>query len=130
MHTQNLIHGQKPEFGNIAHINYVRLMERHMSGEINFHEITWQPGQYIGGGDKSKPRFKFCSPKNADCLVDYIPCPRCKRQHILLVCIDPDSVPYDQNVAADEESEEFECWSCGLEFETQQRLVYVKQPVV
>jgi|GEM_PF-3329009 len=129
MTSQNLINGQKPEFGNPSHINYVKLMERYMSGEINFYEITWQHALYIGGGDKSKPRFKFCSPSNADCLLDYIPCPRCKRQHILLVCIDPDGVPYEQSLVADEGSAEFNCWSCGLEFETENRCVYVKQPV-
>ncbi len=130
MNQQNLINGAKPEFGNPQHIKWLKDKERYMSGEINFHEITWQHGQYIGGGASTRPRFKFCSPKNADCLVDYIPCPRCNRQHILLVCIDPDSVPYDQSLSADEGSKEFSCWSCGLEFETEDRCVYVKQPVV
>lgn len=130
MDHKNLINGQNPEFGNTLHIAFVRGKERVMSGEINFHEISWQHAHYIGTDAGRKPRFRFCGPKNADCLVDYVPCPRCNRQHILLVGIDTDSVAIDQLLMADEASEEFSCWSCGLEFETVKRLVYVKQPVI
>lgn len=127
MKKENLIDGQLPEFGNPVHIKWLREKAEIMNGEINFHEISWMPARYIDGGGKTKPRFEIVDDRDdEDCVVDYVPCPRCARLHILLVCFDPQQVPYEQSIQIDEDSKEFDCWNCGLEFEVDERMVYVK----
>lgn len=126
---KNLINGQKPEFGNTSQIKELQRIENIFTGKINFHEIEWMPAVYIDGGGKSKPRYKYVDDyKDADCLVDHVPCPRCGKNHILLICLEDSGVWYEDLLAVDKETQEgFECWNCGLSMHADDdRNVYVK----
>lgn len=129
MKSDNLIKGQKPEFGNTDQIKWLQNMAEIFNGEINFDEIDWQYGIYIGGGGRVKPGFRHdVSLIDADCLYDYIKCPRCGRHHILLICFDPQGNWYDELIEIDKETDEgFSCWNCGLEMHTKSRMIYVKK---
>lgn len=126
--VKNRINGQKPEFGNLEHIAFCRKIERIFSGQVNFHTIEWKSCFYWGGStDTGKPKFRWASHKNANALVDYIPCPKCGRLHCLLFSFDPMDNWYDNLIQVDEAAKEFDCWNCGTEFETDDdRNVYVK----
>lgn len=129
MKTDNLIKGQKPEFGNPDHIKWLAEKSAIMNGGINFDEIDWKFALYIDGGGKSKPRFEWVENfKNADCLVCYVKCPRCGRNHILLYCFDVSPQLWnDELIRIDKEVEDgFSCWSCGLEMYAEDRLLYVR----
>lgn len=129
MVSKNLINGEKPEFGNKEHIDFCRNVEKIFSGEINIHEIDWQPCHYLGKHtDTGKPKFRYVEDhKKADALVDFIPCPRCQKRHCLLFTFDPLGNWYDELLAVDESSKSFKCWNCKLEFVTDDcRNVYVK----
>jgi hypothetical protein len=124
---KNLIKGEKPEFGNLIHIAFCRKIERIFKGEESIHEIDWQPCHYWGKHtDTGKPKFRYVDFKNADALVDFIPCPKCQKRHCLLLTFDPLGNWYDELIAIDRSSENFECWNCKLEFETIDRNVFVK----
>jgi hypothetical protein len=115
----NTIHGEAPQIFNARHIAFIKEKDRVLSGEINFHTIQWAHCQYSGShNETNKPIFRYTSFKNSNAVVDYIPCPRCGRQHVLLVGYDPDDNWYDQLALIDETVEEFECWNCGIKFET------------
>ena len=127
--NRNMINGQLPQIGNPLHIAYVKSKARVMSGGINFHTITWNYCHYWGGStDTNKPKYRYEDPKNADAVVDHIPCPKCGRLHVLLVAYDPQGNWYDELIDIDASVKEFACWNCHTEFETDDdRNVYVKQ---
>lgn len=124
----NRINGQPLEFGNREQIEFVNRHNRIFSGEEAFHEIEWKFCIYMGHtGPTSKPRFKIVEWNNAcDAVVDYIPCPRCRRIHILLV--HGGYNPYDLLVAANRKTDDgFHCWNCKTEFYTENHFVFVKK---
>lgn len=128
MNPRNLIHGQLPQFGNPEHIAYVKEKTAILKGEINFYTIDWLPCIEWGRTTETrKPVFRYCSFRNANALVDYIPCPKCGRLHCLLFNFDPQGNWYDELIAVDEAAKEFSCWNCKQEFTTDEdRNVYCK----
>ncbi|MBE0663770.1 MAG: hypothetical protein IH597_15045 [Bacteroidales bacterium] len=129
MDKRNLINGEKPEFGNPKHIAWYKRMARILQGDEPAGEIDWMKCHYWGASTASGAP-KHCWPDDehpADALVAYIECPRCRRQHKLLVTYDPQGNWYDELISCDESVKQFECWNCGLEFYTDEdRNVYVK----
>lgn len=129
-YNPNLINGQLPQWGNPDHIAYVKNMSALFSGEKSFHTIEWSFCNYWGKHtDTGKPKFRWAEQhKDADAVVDYVPCPKCKRDHVLLVGYDPQANWYDMLIAIDDSVKEFECWNCKTEFVTDEdRNVFVKQ---
>lgn len=130
---ENPFRNRKPEFGNPEQINYLREFDKVFKGEINCDEIDWEFGKYIGNkGETRKPAVRFTEKKGEiDCVYDYIKCPRCNRLHLLVVSFAPEdfnSPLWQQTlITIDESVKEFQCWNCKLEFETEDRLVYVKK---
>lgn len=130
MKSDNLIKGQKPEFGNTDQIKWLQKKAEIMNGEINFDEITWQSGRFINRTETHKPIIKKDTLRSeSDCLYFYLTCPKCERQHILYYFFDNQATWYDELISIDMQTDEgFECWNCGLEMHTDYRMIYVKQP--
>jgi hypothetical protein len=126
----NLINGSKPEFGNPDHIKYVKEHNEIFNGIRSLHQIDWAFAQYIGEtGETGKPRFTYCGHRKADCVVDYIPCPRCHHQHILLITFSDRRFSYQTMLEVQQEAQEFECWNCRLKFiSDEEGFVYCKPP--
>jgi len=131
MKSDNLIKGQKPEFGNPDHIKWLKEQSEIMNGEINFGEIDWMFCQYLNGGCKTKPKFRYAPMKECDAIVDTIKCPKCDSEHILLLHIpDLNGILCHQQIIEAEcelDKEGFKCHNCGLEMYIEDRMLYVKQ---
>lgn len=127
----NLINGQKPEFGNLEHIEFVKRIDRIFTGKESFQQIEWEPCHYWGSHtDTGKPKFQDRNWKYADAVVDYIICPKCEKLHCLLVAFDPQIAKtawYQVLIEIDNSIKEFICWNCKTKFEVdEERNVFVK----
>jgi hypothetical protein len=132
MNKLNLINNQPPEFGNPEHIKYVKKLNEILTGNINCHQIDWQP--CISNGNKrdnGKPKFKYVlNPDNANSLVDFFRCPRC--QNVIYLLINYDSQDFNSIIQIDlyYQQNGVSCSHCKTEFEVDDdRCIYCKPKI-
>ncbi len=129
MDKRNLINGRRPEIGNPEHIMYYKNQIAKMSGKTPVCQIEWEFCLYWGqSSNTGRPIFAWCSKKEADTVVSFIPCPKCGKIHVLLIPFNRSNNWYDEILHIDEQAESFKCWNCHLQFKTDVTgNVYVKQ---